>query len=29
VAAAPVAPVDRVLQRAVQLHHALQALKKI
>jgi hypothetical protein len=28
-AAAPVAPVDRVLQRAVQLHHALQALKKI
>jgi hypothetical protein len=28
-ATAPVAPVDRVLQRAVQLHHALQALKKI
>ncbi len=28
-AAASVAPVDRVLQRAVQLQHALQALKKI
>jgi hypothetical protein len=27
--AIPVAPVDRVLQRAVQLHHALLALKKI
>ena len=25
----PVVPVDRVLQRAVQLYHALQALKKI
>jgi hypothetical protein len=25
----PVAPVDRVLQRAVQLHHALLALKKV
>ncbi|HWA09364.1 MAG TPA: hypothetical protein VG838_07945 [Opitutaceae bacterium] len=28
-AAAPVPPVDRVLQRAVQLYHALLALKKI
>jgi hypothetical protein len=28
-APAPAVPVDRVLQRAVQLYHALQALKKI